>query len=51
MVPADQPQARAQQPSAAELGLDLTLSIVDDRAQHVMGKHWILLVCRLVPTA
>jgi len=36
MVPADLSQARAEDASATQLKLDLTLSLVDDRAQHVV---------------
>jgi hypothetical protein len=36
-----------EEPPSAQLGLDLTLSLVGDHPQHVDRKHWNLLVCRL----
>jgi hypothetical protein len=35
-MPADPAQPRAEQPSATKIALDLTLSLLDDRAQHVV---------------
>ena len=44
MVPAEPAGWPGKEPAALELGLDLTLSLVGNHAQHVDGKHGSLLV-------